>query len=363
MYFEMSPKKEKKDLFDFEEEQRQLLKAINGIHKLIVIQGLRRTGKTSLMKVIFNEIGDFKIYIDAREIPGNSSRAIHEHFSTVFSEFAKKQNLLLRLRDYIEGVDVGVKIGIKRKDLLLSEIFKKIDSELEKKKKKLVVFIDEAQVLKPYGFDSFIAFSYDGLKNIKYVLAGSEISLLDEFVGKEVDAPLFGRVREIIRINKLEERNAVEFLREGFRQANKKSEEDELIEAAGELGGIIGWLTAYGVYALEMPYKKAMEKVRKEAGKITAAEIERFLKNREYARGRYLGILEALSTENQTWSELKNFLIIKEKKDIPDSRMNELLEHLLEYSFIEKNNGAYSLTDPLIKEGAKRIREYEERKK
>jgi hypothetical protein len=50
MLFDLEPKSSREDLFDFEAE---LNSVINGIknEKITVIKGLRRTGKTSLMKV------------------------------------------------------------------------------------------------------------------------------------------------------------------------------------------------------------------------------------------------------------------------------------------------------------------------
>ena len=65
MLFDLEPKRMREDLYDFDHELRSL---INGIvnEKIIVVRGLRRTGKTSLMKVAFNEAGYPFIYLDPR---------------------------------------------------------------------------------------------------------------------------------------------------------------------------------------------------------------------------------------------------------------------------------------------------------
>ncbi|RLG06055.1 MAG: ATP-binding protein, partial [Thaumarchaeota archaeon] len=46
MYFDPAPKTKRKDLYNFDEELRKFIEAINGSDRLILVTGLRRTGKT-----------------------------------------------------------------------------------------------------------------------------------------------------------------------------------------------------------------------------------------------------------------------------------------------------------------------------
>ncbi len=56
MYFDPEPKNKKEDLYNFEDEYEGLHSAIRRNERIIVIKGVRRTGKTSLMKVVYNEL-------------------------------------------------------------------------------------------------------------------------------------------------------------------------------------------------------------------------------------------------------------------------------------------------------------------
>ena len=48
MYFDPAPKTKRKDLYNFDEELRKFIEAIKGSDRLILVTGLRRTGKASL---------------------------------------------------------------------------------------------------------------------------------------------------------------------------------------------------------------------------------------------------------------------------------------------------------------------------
>ncbi|MCD6330835.1 MAG: ATP-binding protein, partial [Thermoplasmata archaeon] len=69
MYFDPEPKSKKEDLYNFEKEYKALHNAIKRNERIIVIKGIRRTGKTSLMKVVYNELKNPKAFIDGRIIP------------------------------------------------------------------------------------------------------------------------------------------------------------------------------------------------------------------------------------------------------------------------------------------------------
>ena len=61
-------KEKRKDLYDFENELNRLLTFYRDkLSRLIVIKGLRRTGKTSLLRVSLNEAKLGYVLIDMRE--------------------------------------------------------------------------------------------------------------------------------------------------------------------------------------------------------------------------------------------------------------------------------------------------------
>ncbi|WP_054856973.1 ATP-binding protein [Vulcanisaeta sp. JCM 16159] len=65
MLFDTKPKTRRADLFDFEEEFGRFSRLINdSLTRLIVVRGLRRTGKTSLVLTTLNELGMPYVFID-----------------------------------------------------------------------------------------------------------------------------------------------------------------------------------------------------------------------------------------------------------------------------------------------------------
>ncbi|MFH1246843.1 MAG: hypothetical protein V1644_00545, partial [Candidatus Micrarchaeota archaeon] len=144
MYFAIGPKTSKKDLFNFDTEYDELKEAVvNSSEKLIVISGLRRTGKTSLMKVVYNEIELPKVYIDAREIFPLTTQSVNQHFTSFLFEFSKSYNLAEALLDQVKSLDFEVKVELKQHEHLLSSILKSINVEMGKRKTHAVIFIDE----------------------------------------------------------------------------------------------------------------------------------------------------------------------------------------------------------------------------
>ncbi len=347
MYFSIGPKERKGDFFNFEQEYKELKEAIYGPHRIIVIKGLRRTGKTSLMRVVYNEIKGPKIFIDTREIPEITAKCVNLFMREIFLDYVKKEKILEAIFSYIKSIELGLKVTLRKERPILSKLLIEINEELERKGKKLTIFIDEAQVLKRVGFDRLLAFIYDRLKNFKVILAGSEIGLLDELIGIESGAPLYGRAKKIIEIKRLERDKSVQFLKLGFSQVKKRVSEEEINEVVDKLDGIIGWLTAYGFYSLEKGHEEALKKTLTEGSKIIADEIEKFLSNRKIARKRYLSILSLLSIKPLTWTEIERGLTVRGDK-VPESRLSQLLESLQDYGFVEKANGHYKLSDPLI---------------
>ena len=68
MYFNTLPKTEKKDLFGVDYVLKNLIAALtDNSTRLIVIKGLRRVGKTSLLNVALNEAKVDFVKIDVRE--------------------------------------------------------------------------------------------------------------------------------------------------------------------------------------------------------------------------------------------------------------------------------------------------------
>jgi len=348
MYFDPQPKNKKEDLYNFEKEYNALHNAIKRNERIIVIKGIRRTGKTSLMKVVYNELNVPKIFIDGRVIPPKQG----EIFNTLLenSIFALTESFAdLKIRKLVK--EIGISFGASVKFSLSAEIksFEKIDKILQRKRTKLIMFIDEAQKLKAGNISGIIAHLFEHTKNVIVVIAGSEIGILDAVIGKDAESDLYGRPKKLIELRRLEKENSIEFLRIGFKQCKKKIDEEYILEAIETFDGIIGWLTLFGYYSLQYDAREAIEIVKKEGSKIVAKEIEHFLQLRMEAKERYLKLMEALSTPLR-WVEVKRFLEAHEGKKINDKMVTKYLHELQKYGFISHRDRRYSLADPMIKE-------------
>lgn len=94
----------------------------------------------------------------------------------------------------------------------------------------------------------------------------------------------------------------------------------------------------------------------KDASSITTEEIKKFLETRGIGKNRYLHILREFSKGNKRWSEIKYSLEKKLGKKIGDRHIKDYLDALIDYGFIEKSEGIYSLTDPMTKVGVDKIK-------
>jgi len=350
MYFGVGPKEHKKDLYGFDREYSELCEAISSQNRLIIVKGLRRTGKTSLLNAVYANLPPGKLFIDAREISGKGSSEVYSHIISRLSAYMQSRNILRNIAGAISSVELGVKVSVQRQTPLLSAMLSEIDTQAGRAKKTFCIFIDEAQMLKQSGFDAFLAFAYDRFKNTKTVLAGSEIGLLDEFAGESSRSPLYGRVKKTIATRKFERMESLDFLRRGFSQAGKKPAEAQIEAAVDGLDGTAGWLSMYGFYALSESHASALAKTRQEGTKIVREEINAFMEQRRVAERQYLTILSALATEPLAWGKIRNYLEIRLGKAVPDSRLFAYLSALESYGLIEKRDGRYFGSDPLIKE-------------
>ncbi len=315
IYFDPAQKKRRADLFNFEYEFSQLLSALQSKRdRVVVVSGLRRTGKTSLMKAAVNEAKVKHIWLDGRNFE------TREQFFTVFFE---QLGALESIK--IENFSAyGVKVALKGSA-----------EQLLKKQKGLVIAIDEVQNLLPLKLDKFVAYLYDNF-DVKIMVSGSEIGVLENFIGKnDSKAPLYGRAMVEIKTRRLNRDESARFLIEGNRECGMNIKETEIEKVVSELDGIIGWLTLYGCERQRLPMARALEKVIATGEKLVKGELDNFLVLRR-ARKKYLEILKILSNGEAGWGEIKRRLGKKFSREISDKQLSLYLSSLLDYGFIEK---------------------------
>lgn len=351
MYFDVSPKIKKEDLYGMD-YQLELLKnyLTDKSVRMIVVRGLRRVGKTSLLNVGLKEAGTSYLKIDVRESPFYDRREFLIFLIKKIKE--KRGDLWGKITKKISGLGMGYKSFsfelFFSKEGNVASFFENLNKELEKKGEELILAFDEAQLLKNIKFDYFLASIFDNYKNIKLIITGSEIGVMDKFLGKEdYEAPLFGRAYLEIKVNKIREEAVSKFLEEGFKQINKKIGFEEIKEVLENFDGVIGWVTYYGWFrAKNFSHTKALERVREEGKTIVKKEFDNFLANRRL-KTNYLKTVKYLARGKDSWELIKQGFR-KEGIKLSDSQLNLYLKELVDFGFVEKLNKRYFLADPLL---------------
>jgi hypothetical protein len=71
VYFDIRPKESLEDLYDFREEFNQLVRYLKDEVSLIIVSGLRRTGKTSLVLTALNSLNLPYVLINGYSFAGD----------------------------------------------------------------------------------------------------------------------------------------------------------------------------------------------------------------------------------------------------------------------------------------------------
>lgn len=337
MLFDLKPKDDLKDFFNYREELDSLVGYLRDKStRLVILRGLRRTGKSSLLRVALNKTNAKYVLVDTRELSSLSRRSFE---SRLFEELKSIKGLPASLLDKIESVEVGIRVSMKREESLW-KLLKTINP---------VIAVDEVQMLRGTGVDAFFAAVFDNT-NCKVVLTGSEVGVLESFIGKNnPKAMLFGRIYKEIKTHPLTAQKSKDFLTAGFKEARIHISEKEVNTAVGKLDGIIGWLTAFGNLALSTKAALALRRAAEEGAILAYSELESFLDARIQAKGRYLALLRIIARKSMKWSDLKRALQIELKESVSDSQFTNYLDSLIDYGFTIKSDGFYEIPDPLLK--------------
>lgn len=352
MYFSLGVKTSKEDFFDMERELESLKRdLVDPNTRMIVIKGIRRIGKSSLMRIALNESGIPHVFMDLRSAGPLTPEGIYEYLSTELSKFLEDRGLR-RVLSRIRGVEIsGLKLEFSERKI---SVIGKVLQELGKwaSERQVILALDEAQELRNVrGFGDILAYIYDHVRGLKLLLSGSEVGLLDRLLGiGDPSAPLFGRTFSEIRLERLSAERSAEFLRAGFQQTGLRVPEEEITQAVSKLDGVIGWLTFYG-YLRSKGDPDALERAVDEGSKMLASEFQNFLSNRQLARRRYIEVLRTL-TRPSTWSEVKRSLRLI--ANVSDKQVSNYLKELVHHGFVERRGELYSIADPLLVEAVRR---------
>ena len=348
MLFDRGPKEKRSDLFDRKKEMEELSDAVTGGDRLIVVYGIRRIGKTSLLRSFLSDNEFLSVFLDVRKI-------YYMHKKTVPAE-AVYERLMAGFIELLNSLGIlqedQIRILSEPKSFDITDLLSSINKWCSDKGTRFLFVLDEAQYLRfsrKVLYDGVIAWSMDNLKNITFILSGSEVGVLRDMLNyDDVKAPLYGRLRKDIVMGKLTSKDSKDLLDTGFKEAGYRIKESDAIDVIEKLGGMTGWLVYYGYYrtAGHMNHEKALSEVFSEGSKITISEVEDDIKG---SKKRYTAILRALSGGMSSWSDIKAYVVIRTGK-ITDAVFDKLLASLLKFSIVEKDDkGRYAIVDPVLK--------------
>ena len=339
MLFDPRPKSSRRELFDRERELEILDKAAERGEPLITVLGIRRIGKTSLLKSFLEEWTG--LYIDMRGV--RRELDLYERISEGLEEGLGK---LRRLIEGIRGINiVGVEVEIKyrgKDSISLAGLLE----ELNKHGKRIVVVFDEAQLIRPplsAEIKNAIAYAYDNLENITVILSGSEIGLLKDFIGIDnPDSPLYGRYTLELPVKRFTRDLSIEFLRQGFREARIRVDEKIIEEAVEFFDGIVGWLVFFG--------KSYMDGTR-DLGKIKEIAVQIAVRELQRLDWKAKTVLKAIAEGARTWTSIRRFIEEKKKTTIPKSTLTRAIKRLERLGIIKD----YEFLDPIYMEAARKL--------
>jgi AAA+ ATPase superfamily predicted ATPase len=345
VYFTLEPKRRREDFYNMEDELSDFVNSLDKF-RFIVVRGLRRYGKTSLILTGLNTANVKYLFLDCRLL--RSATTSFDNFLRIIEAEISRNSWVRRLIGNIDYFEVGgvIKFKFRRPDVLL-EIFENLGDT--------VVVFDEAQELRnlKFRFDGFLAYALDHL-SIRIVVSGSEVGLLHKFLRVEdPEAPLYGRPHKTIELKPLTKEAASNFLRRGFEQEGVDVGDELIDEALRNFNGVIGWLTYFGYsYVRGL---KSMDSIIDAAINMVLAEVKHFLETRGIGKDRYSEALKTISAmERCSWSEVKRRLEAKLGR-ISDATLANILRNLVDHGLIVKVDDEYVIADPILRRAVRRI--------
>lgn len=343
MLFDLHPKENRKELFGRDNEIDYSLNQILSGNWLI-IGGQREIGKTSLIKVVINELKerhDFKgIYVNLRGIKSLNSllNLIISEINSIKIKFDLKVNV-----NFIIG-SAGVQI--KKSSKVVNSLIELLNSIQDD----FIIGLDEVQELSLASkqFLDVLGNVFSSNPKVRFVFTGSYIGVTKTLLNPPSSSPLHGRPPSILNLKPFSEEVSKQFLKKGMEELSVSfNKEDDVVK---KLDGIVGWLTLFGnFYAIrKTTFEEALNLTLNEGRKIMIDEFKHFLENKSN-KILYIKLMDIVKVVNR-WKDIKRGVEISVGK-IDDKELSLALESLVSNNFIEKGDkGEYRIVDPLLRE-------------
>lgn len=352
MLLDPKPKSKEADLFSRGEELKELLSSLRD-NPITLITGIRRVGKSSLMRVAIAETEQDSIMIDVRRIYSDSSGSMGraDLSYAIQGELEKKlkKERIKALLSKVKGVSfMGNSVTFDWNDITLSSLLEKLNDH----PKPFIIAFDEAQYFRYYGgkggksIQNLIAWAFDNLQNIRFLLTGSEVGLIHDFIGTDdYESPLHGRYMYEIVLKPFSKDISIEFLKAAFAESDMQIPIEEITAAQNLLDGIVGHLVQYGLNRLRRSHDEALSETFRTAKMLFISE----LKELEKRSPRYRKVLEFIASGATTFTAiLRSFQASGDSAS--KSRVADALRILERSSWINKEHGKYSIIDCVLAE-------------
>ncbi len=362
MLFDPRPKISRGELYDRERELKVLDELVKRGSPIIIMLGIRRIGKTSILRVFLNETNQPYIYIDARlfEERGFRKELLYKILSDELNKLRSKWASIPRYLRVLEGIEIGVagiRLNWREENLSITDIFTKLDEWSSDNDKTIIIAVDEAQLLRylkggkgRIDFTRIISYCYDNLRNLKFIITGSEIGVLKDFLGfNNPNSPLYGRDRDEITVTRFNREKSRDFLGKGFRECGIRPPRSIIEEIIDKVDGIPGWLTYFGYKYCRKPDAQIIREVFNEAKIMALNEIKKLPS--KY----YVYALKAISTGYSRWKNIKQAVELWVNHPLTNAQTTRILQALLKLSLIEKKGDEYCITDPVTAEAVKEL--------
>ncbi|MEM4230244.1 MAG: ATP-binding protein [Thermoproteota archaeon] len=324
MLFDLRPKERRGELFDREEEYKELKRLVDS-GLWVAVVGKRMTGKTSLLKTFANENNG--LYVNLL-----GARSIEDLVRKLAAESGFK----------LDEVGLDLRFVQVKWSRVLEDVFSRV--------KDRVIALDEVQEVSSHYFLKVLKSVWDKYRGVKIVFSGSYVGILRRLLEPSPASPLYGRKPVKLVLKPFSREQSEKFLENGFRENPKvRVRSEEIEEAVDRLNGYVGWLTYYGNFRCvrRLPHEEALRETVSEGSKIILEELENFLKGRR--RELYVKTLRTVSN-GARWSEVKKTLNANSKV------VKIVLDTLCSAMIVEEKEGYYWVEDPIIKEAVRRMK-------
>jgi len=197
-----------KTFVDREEEIKILTKALLSGENMLLYSP-RRLGKSSLLQEVLLQIDDqrFAIYVDLWECLTEAEIAEKLATGIINAAFTKMEKAAATLKEVITSTrplmslepdgSIGLKLEYIEKDKTLKETLYLIETIAEKRKKKVIVFIDECQVIAEFEgnrIEKLFRTVIQQQRLVTYVFSGSKQHVLKAMVNQKT-RPFYRQLR------------------------------------------------------------------------------------------------------------------------------------------------------------------------